>query len=76
MYSYNHILTTKILHCRVHTLIQSLFSTFVMNAPDRFLTWHWESKEDEERERLKYIPDSKKPNAGLFLFTYGCWESK
>ena len=39
-----------------------------MNAPDRFLTWRWESEEEEERERLKYQPDSKKPNAGYKFF--------
>ena len=39
-----------------------------MNAPDRFLTWHWETEEEEERGRLNYVPDSKKPNAGKSVF--------
>ena len=29
------------------------------NAPDRFLTWRWEDDDDEEREKLSYIEDSK-----------------
>tara|TARA_B110000091_G_C13479083_1_gene335381 strand:+ start:135 stop:578 length:444 start_codon:yes stop_codon:yes gene_type:complete len=37
------------------------------NAPDRFLTWRWEEEEDEEKYKLKYNPDSKRPNAGTFI---------
>jgi DNA-directed RNA polymerase II subunit RPB11 len=36
-----------------------------MNAPERFLTWRWECKEDEER--LTYQPDTRLPNAATFV---------
>lgn len=37
------------------------------NAPDRYLTWRWEDPDDEKLHKLKYQPDSKKPNAGTFV---------
>ena len=36
------------------------------NAPERFLTWRWDDEADEAN-RLTYQPDSKKPNAGMFI---------
>ncbi len=37
-----------------------------MNAPDRFLTWRWETQEEEEN-RLTCIPDTKSANAATFI---------
>ena len=37
------------------------------NAPERYLCWRWEDEEDEEREKLRYTPDSRKPNGGNFV---------
>jgi DNA-directed RNA polymerase II subunit RPB11 len=37
------------------------------NAPERYLCWRWEDEEDEEDEKLRYTPDSRKPNGGLFV---------
>jgi len=37
------------------------------NAPDRFLSWRWEEEEDEEKYKLSYTPDSKRPNGGTFI---------
>ena len=37
------------------------------NAPERYLCWRWEDEEDEKLEKLRYTPDSRKPNGGLFV---------
>ena len=37
------------------------------NAPERYLSWRWEDESDELR--LSYNPDSKKPNAGVFVLS-------
>ena len=38
-----------------------------MNAPHAFLNWRWEEEEDEEKYKLSYVPDSKRPNGGTFI---------
>ena len=45
----------------------SLSNGPMANAPDRYLTWRWEDEDDEEKEKLSFIPDQKKPNAGTFI---------
>lgn len=37
------------------------------NAPDKFLSWRWEDEDDEEKYKLSYAPDSKRPNGGTFI---------
>jgi DNA-directed RNA polymerase II subunit RPB11 len=37
------------------------------NAPDKFLAWRWEDEDDEEKLKLAYNPDSKRPNGGTFV---------
>ena len=42
-----------------------------MNAPDRFRTWRWEDEDEEQAEgKLHYTPDTKTPNAGVFVLKY------
>jgi DNA-directed RNA polymerase II subunit RPB11 len=45
----------------------SLSNGPMANAPDRFLTWRWEDEDDEERLKLSYVPDTKRPNCGTFI---------
>lgn len=45
----------------------SLSNGPMANAPDRYLTWRWEEEEEEELQKLSYVPDQKKPNAGTFI---------
>ena len=40
-------------------------SANIINVPDRALSWRW--LDESEENRLAYIPDSKKPNAGTFV---------
>ena len=37
------------------------------NAPERFLCWRFEDEEEEEAHKLKYTPDSRRPNGGQFV---------
>eukprot|EP00602_Paraphysomonas_sp_CaronLab_P006932 CAMPEP_0185024712 /NCGR_PEP_ID=MMETSP1103-20130426/7893_1 /TAXON_ID=36769 /ORGANISM="Paraphysomonas bandaiensis, Strain Caron Lab Isolate" /LENGTH=57 /DNA_ID=CAMNT_0027557749 /DNA_START=37 /DNA_END=207 /DNA_ORIENTATION=+ len=36
-----------------------------MNAPERFTSWRWD--DEDEGQKLQFIPDTKMPNAGLFV---------
>ena len=38
-----------------------------VNAPETYLTWRWEDEEEEQRQKLDYKPDQKKPNGGTFI---------
>ena len=36
-----------------------------VNKPERFLSWRWE--DEDEACPLQYLPDTRTPNAGLFV---------
>jgi DNA-directed RNA polymerase II subunit RPB11 len=38
-----------------------------MNAPERFLTWRWEDDSDALTKKVTYTPDTRLPNAGMFV---------
>lgn len=45
----------------------SLSSGPMANAPDRYLTWRWEDDDEEEVQKLSYVPAPNRVNAGTFI---------